>query len=323
MRLEHDMKIKTKINADLLIFFLAVLSVTLISCSLNSSSPSPEVDKKLQVVTTTTFVGDVVGIIGGEAIDLTVLLEPGQNPHSYQPVPQDMVKVSKADLIFANGLGLEDFLDDLLGGTGKADELVIVSEQIIPLEGLDPGHEGDDEGQAHDQDPHVWFDPNNVLSWTEIITDTLVENDPEHAEIYLENAAQYREELKGLDSWIQEQVANIPEENRKLVTDHTVFGYFIEQYGFTQVGAVIPALTTEAETSGQQLSSLIDIIRENNVKAIFIGVDFDPSLSDMIAYDTGAELVPLYFGSLSQGAPAESYLTFMQYNVETIVNALQ
>lgn len=317
------MKIKAKINADLLIFFLAVLSVTLISCSLNSSSPSPEVDKKLQVVTTTTFVGDVVGIIGGEAIDLTVLLEPGQNPHSYQPVPQDMVKVSKADLIFANGLGLEDFLDDLLGGTGKADELVIVSEQIIPLEGLDPGHEGDDEGQAHDQDPHVWFDPNNVLSWTEIITDTLVENDPEHAEIYLENAAQYREELKGLDSWIQEQVANIPEENRKLVTDHTVFGYFIEQYGFTQVGAVIPALTTEAETSGQQLSSLIDIIRENNVKAIFIGVDFDPSLSDMIAYDTGAELVPLYFGSLSQGAPAESYLTFMQYNVETIVNALQ
>ena len=317
------MKIKTKINADLLIFFLAVLSVTLISCSLNSSSPSPEVDKKLQVVTTTTFVGDVVGIIGGEAIDLTVLLEPGQNPHSYQPVPQDMVKVSKADLIFANGLGLEDFLDDLLGGTGKADELVIVSEQIIPLEGLDPGHEGDDEGQAHDQDPHVWFDPNNVLSWTEIITDTLVENDPEHAEIYLENAAQYRDELKGLDSWIQEQVANIPEENRKLVTDHTVFGYFIEQYGFTQVGAVIPALTTEAETSGQQLSSLIDIIRENNVKAIFIGVDFDPSLSDMIAYDTGAELVPLYFGSLSQGAPAESYLTFMQYNVETIVNALQ
>ena len=323
MRLEHDMKIKTKINADLLIFFLAVLSVTLISCSLNSSSPSPEVDKKLQVVTTTTFVGDVVGIIGGEAIDLTVLLEPGQNPHSYQPVPQDMVKVSKADLIFANGLGLEDFLDDLLGGTGKADELVIVSEQIIPLEGLDPGHEGDDEGQAHDQDPHVWFDPNNVLSWTEIITDTLVENDPEHAEIYLENAAQYREELKGLDSWIQEQVANIPEENRKLVTDHTVFGYFIEQYGFTQVGAVIPALTTEAETSGQQLSSLIDIIRENNVKAIFIGVDFNPSLSDMIAHDTGAELVPLYFGSLSQGAPAESYLTFMQYNVETIVNALQ
>jgi ABC-type Zn uptake system ZnuABC Zn-binding protein ZnuA len=188
---------------------------------------------------------------------------------------------------------------------------------------MDTGHDGDDEGQTHDQDPHVWFDPNNVLSWTEIIADTLVENDQEHAEIYLKNAAQYREELIGLDRWIQEQVANIPEENRKLVTDHTVFGYFIEQYGFTQVGAVIPAYTTEAETSGQQLSSLIEIIRENNVEAIFIGVDFDPSLSDMIAHDTGAELVPLYFGSLSQGAPAESYLTFMQYNVETIVNAIQ
>lgn len=323
MRLEQDMKIKTKIKAELLIFFLAILSVTLIGCTLKSSSPPPNVDKKLQVVTTTTFVGDVVGIIGGEAIDLTVLLEPGQNPHSYHPVPQDMVKVSEADLIFANGLGLEDFLDDLLSGTGNADGLVIVSEEITPLQGLEADHGGDDGGQAHDQDPHVWFDPNNVMSWTEIITDTLVENDPEHAEVYLKNAAEYREELKGLDSWIQEQVANIPVENRKFVTDHTVFGYFIEQYGFTQVGAVIPALTTEAETSGQQLSTLIDIIRENNLKAIFIGVDFDPSLSEMIAKDTGAKLVPLYFGSLSQGAPAESYLTFMQYNVETIVNALQ
>jgi len=317
------MKITTKINTGLLIFFLAILSVTLIGCTLNSSSPPLDADKELQVVTTTTFVGDVVSIIGGEAIDLTVLLEPGQNPHSYQPAPQDMVKVSEADLIFANGLGLEDFLDDLLSGTGNADGLVIVSEGITPREGLETDHNGDDEEQAHDQDPHVWFDPNNVISWTKIITESLVENDPEHTEIYLKNAAEYREDLKILDSWIREQVANIPTENRKLVTDHTVFGYFIEQYGFTQVGAVIPAITTEAETSGQQLSTLIDIIRENNVKAIFIGVDFDPSLSEVIAEDTGAKLVPLYFGSLSQGAPAGSYLAFMRYNVEVIVNALK
>jgi len=120
----------------MLIFFLSSLSVTLIGCTINSSSPPPDVDKKLQVVATSTFVGDVVGIIGGEAIDLTVLLEPGQNPHSYHPAPQDMVKVSEADLIFANGLGLEDFLDDLLSGTGNADGLVIVSDDIIPLKGL-------------------------------------------------------------------------------------------------------------------------------------------------------------------------------------------
>jgi ABC-type Zn uptake system ZnuABC Zn-binding protein ZnuA len=234
-----------------------------------------------------------------------------------------MVKVSEADLFFANGLGLEDFLDDLLSGTGNADGLVIVSDDIIPLKGLVDDNEGDDGGQAHDHDPHVWFDPNNVMSWTETIADALVENDPGHAEVYFKNAADYREELRVLDNWIREQVAKIPEENRKLVTDHTVFGYFIEQYGFTQLGAVIPAITTETETSGQQLSTLIDIIRENNLKAIFIGVDFDPSLSEMIAEDTGAKLVPLYFGSLSEGAPAESYLSFMQYNVETIVNALQ
>ena len=317
------MKTNIKINAGLLLFSLVILSGTLIGCTLNSTTPPPDEDNKLQVVATTTFVGDVVGIIGGETIELTVLLEPGQNPHSYQPAPQDMVKVSEADLIFANGLGLEDFLDDLLSGTGNADVLVIVSEEIAPLEGLEADQDGDDEGQAHDQDPHVWFDPNNVMSWTKVIADTLVEIDPDHADIFIKNAAEYREDLQFLDDWIQEQIANIPAENRNLVTDHTVFGYFVERFGFTQVGAVIPAKTTEAETSGQQLSALIDIIRENNVKAIFIGVDFDPALSEMIAEDTGAELISLYFGSLSQGAPAESYLAFMRYNVETIVNALQ
>jgi ABC-type Zn uptake system ZnuABC Zn-binding protein ZnuA len=107
------------------------------------------------------------------------------------------------------------------------------------------------------------------------------------------------------------------------VTDHTVFGYFVEEYGFTQIGAVIPAQTTEAETSGQQLAYLIDIIREEEVKAIFIGVDFDPTLSQMVAKDTGVDLIPLYFGSLSAGAPAGTYLTFMRHNVKTIVNALR
>ncbi len=143
------------------------------------------------------------------------------------------------------------------------------------------------------------------------------------ADTYLDNAAAYREELNELDGWIRDQVALIPLENRELVTDHMVFGYFVEEYGFTQIGAVIPAQTTEAETSGQQLAYLIDIIQEEEVKAIFVGVDFDPTLSQIVAEDTGVDLVPLHFGSLSAGTPAGTYLTFMRHNVKTIVNALQ
>jgi ABC-type Zn uptake system ZnuABC Zn-binding protein ZnuA len=239
-----------------------------------------------------------------------------------------MVKVFEADLIFINGLGLEEFLDDLIAGTGNADAVIIVSDGISPLKRAEGDHEdedqeGDEGHSGSDQDPHVWFDPNNIIIWTEQIAFALAEKDPENAEIYLENAEAYREELKELDGWIREQVALIPPANRELVTDHTVFGYFVEEYGFTQIGAVIPAQTTEAETSGQQLAYLIDIIREEEVKAIFIGVDFDPTLSQMVAKDTGVDLIPLYFGSLSAGAPAGTYLTFMRHNVKTIVNALR
>ncbi len=313
---------------SLLIFTLVTLSVFLIGCSVKTTMAPPAAGEKLKVVATTSFVGDVVGVIAGQEVELIVLLEPGQNPHAYQTAPQDMVNVSEADLIFVNGLGLEEFLDDLIAGTGNADAVIMVSEGISPLERAeqdhdDEGQEGDEGHTGSDQDPHVWFDPNNIIIWTENIAFALAEKDPENADTYLENAAAYREELKELDGWIRDQVALIPLENRELVTDHMVFGYFVEEYGFTQIGAVIPAQTTEAETSGQQLAYLIDIIQEEEVKAIFIGVDFDPTLSQIVAEDTGVDLVPLYFGSLSAGTPAGTYLTFMRHNVKTIVNALQ
>ncbi len=108
-----------------------------------------------------------------------------------------------------------------------------------------------------------------------------------------------------------------------MVTDHTTLGYFAQEYGLVQIGAVIPALTTEAETSGMELAELIDTIRDNQARAIFVGVDYDPSLAQRVADETGVKLVPLYFGSLSDGGPAGTYLSFMRYNVSAIVEALQ
>jgi len=326
--LEREMIVKNNKSFILLIFTLTALSLFLIGCSVQVTMAPPAAGDKLKVVGTTSFVGDVVGVIAGQEVELIVLLEPGQNPHAYQTAPRDMVHVSEADLIFVNGLGLEEFLDDLIAGTGNDDAVIIVSDGISPLQRAeqdngDENQEGDENHHGSDQDPHVWFDPNNVMIWTENIAFALAEKDPENADTYLENAAAYREELKELDGWIRDQVALIPPENREMVTDHTVFGYFVEEYGFTQIGAVIPAQTTEAETSGQQLAYLIDIIREEEVKAIFIGVDFDPTLSQIVAEDTGVDLVSLYFGSLSTGVPAGTYLTFMRHNVNLIVNALQ
>lgn len=342
-------------------WFVIALMTVLVGCS-PPAVQSGEGDK-VKVVATTTFLGDTVKRVAGDAVDLVVILKPGQNPHAYQAAPRDLVQVSDADLVFANGFGLEEFLDDLLTGAENQDALVIASRNISPLlvnsntrshaegeehpeeahegehhhqEGEDHGddhhqdednpEEGESQDQEHNhlgQDPHVWFDPNNVILWVEVISEQLAAQDPGQADLYRQNAAVYREELEELDRWIREQTAAIPEENRELVTGHTVFGYFAEEYGFEQIGAVIPAPTTEAETSGQQLAALLETIQENNVGAIFVSRDIDPTLAERVAEDTGAELVPLYFGSLTEGDPAETYLDFMRYNVEAIAAALK
>lgn len=325
---------KKQIRIGSFFLILTLLSVCFVGCRTKSGG-TPPVTEKLRVVTTTTFLGDVVGIIAGDVTELTVLLEAGQNPHVYQPTPQDLVKVSKADLIFVNGLGLEEFLDDLLDGIETTAAVFEVSEGISPLEVRDPDseHKGDEEqDQDHKseklpsssgEDPHVWFNPNNIMIWIDNIEAVLGENDPDNNETYRNNAAAYRSEIIQLDYWIREQVAQIPPENRKLVTDHTSLNYFAEEYGFEQIGAVIPAQTTEAETSGQQLAELIDTIREQEVKAIFVGIDYDSTLSQRVAEETGINLIPLYISSLSAEPPAESYLTFMRFNIKTIVDALK
>ena len=321
------MLIKTKFS--FLIGIALLLGLVLAACDSLNYQPATDEDPGLEIVVTTTFIGDVMRQVAGESPQITVLLEPGQNPHSYHPAPQDMVNISRADAIFINGLDLEEFLDDLLDGSNSTAELIVVSEGIQMLGTLDqddPNAEGyeteEDHGHGVGNDPHVWFDPNNLIVWTDNIINALSELDPDHASDYLANGRAYQEELIALDSWIRSEVDRLPEMNRKLVTDHTSLGYFAEEYGFTQVGAVIPALTTEAETSGRELAGLIDTIRENQVKAIFIGIDFDPNLAERVAEETGVDLIPLYFGSLSDGEPAGTYLDFMHYDVTAIINGL-
>ncbi len=148
--------------------------------------------------------------------------------------------------------------------------------------------------------------------------------DPAHAAEYAANADAYINELTALDAWIREQVAQIPEANRRLVTEHATFGYFAARYGFEQVGAIIPSLSTGSSPSAQELAKLEDTIRASGVKAIFVGSTVSPDLSRRVADDTGVQLVPLFTDSLSAaGGGADSYLAFMRYNVTAIVEALK
>jgi len=275
-------------------------------------------EEKLRVVATTTIVGDVVRQVGGETIALTVLLPPGVDPHSYEPTPQDIVAMTEAELIFINGAGLEANLERLLRKVAVEAKVEVVSVS----EGVEIRRLG--EGEDGDLDPHVWFDPQNVLIWVENIEGKLAELDPVNAELYAAAARSYKAALRGLDDWILEQVERIPREQRKLVTDHLFLGYFAERYGFNYLGAIFPGLSTLAEPSAGELAELIEIIRREEVRAIFVGMTVNPALAEQIAADTGVELVFLYTGSLSgPSGPADTYLKLMQYDVLEIVRALE
>jgi ABC-type Zn uptake system ZnuABC Zn-binding protein ZnuA len=182
----------------------------------------------------------------------------------------------------------------------------------------------DENGHHNEADPHVWTDPNNVLVWVASIQNTLGELDPDNAAIYQANADQYGQELQQLDAWIREQVAQIPTEIREIITDHLVFGYFADEYGFTQVGAILPGYSTLAEPSAQELAQTEDAIRDLGVKALFVGETVNSQVAKQVALDTGLQLVFLNTGSLSEeGGQADSYLDYIRYNVEAIVNALK
>jgi len=310
------------INSFFYVTLLVVLSF-LTACNQNITPPARY--GKLKVMATTTIVGDVVAQVGGDLIDLSVLLPTGADPHSFDPTPQDVAKVVGADVIFANGAGLEDFLDNLIESAGAQDKVVHVSEDIEFL--ISEGQDHDNEDEDHDHisaNPHTWTDPNNVIVWVHTIKQKLNELDPENSEAYQVNADKYTTELVALDAWIQEQVKIIPVENRKLVTDHAIFGYFATRYGFEQIGALIPSFSTLAEPTAQDLAKIEDAVQNLDVKAVFVGNTVNSNLAERIAEDTGMQLIFVYTGSLSQpDGEAGTYLDYVRYNTFAFVDALK
>jgi ABC-type Zn uptake system ZnuABC Zn-binding protein ZnuA len=294
------------------------------------SSADLQEGEKLRVVATTNIVADVIAIVGGESIELTALMPVGTDPHAYEPTTGDLRTISQAHVVFINGLGLETFLEEMLSNAGSEAAIVSLSEGIAARafseEDSDETDTGGDVHENHSHgsfDPHVWFDPSNVMIWVENAAQTLSTMDPANNGVYQENARTYGEKLQALDSWIGEMVSRIPQENRKLVTDHLAFGYFAERYGFEMVGAVIPVFSSAAEPSAQEIAALEESIRELGVRAIFVGTSVNPKTVQAVAEDTGIQMCTLYTGSLSEpDGPAGNYLDFMRYNVETIVNAL-
>ncbi len=300
--------------------------------------------EKLQVIATTNIVGDVVRQVAGDALDLTVMIGLGQNPHSYQPTPSAMRTAETAHIAFTNGLELEEnLLDDLEAvATGY---IVPVSAGIEPIEGGhdhddDHDHEGEDhdhdeEGVDHDDhvhaagDPHVWTDPNNAIVWVENIVEVLSEADPANADGYRSRGDDYISELEEIDIFIRQAIREVPRSRRKIVVDHQAFNYFAEEYGLEVVGAIIPNTTDTAEPSAREIASVVELIRAEDVGVIFVGRTASRGLTQLaeaVAEESGrpVRIVSTLTGSLApEGEPGDTYLGFLRYNAEQIVAGLR
>ncbi|MCD6401726.1 MAG: zinc ABC transporter substrate-binding protein [Anaerolineales bacterium] len=311
-------------NRMLNITALVILALILMACNPTQPQTSSETPGKLKVVATTTIVGDVVSNVGDDLIDLTILLPIGTDPHAFDPNPQDVVKISDAEIIFINGAGLETFLEPLLENANTKNKVISVSEGIDLINTSNNQEEKSAANPKNSYDPHVWTDPNNTIVWVDNIEKALIEADPNNAAAYHKNAENYRAELHDLDQWIRNQVSQIPPENRNIITDHLIFAYFARRYDFNQIGAIISGYSTLAQPSAQELAALEEAIHKVGVRVILVGNTINPNLAERVAEDTGSQLVFIYTGSLSpKGDGASTYLDYIRYNVNTIVNALK
>ncbi|HEY9814492.1 MAG TPA: zinc ABC transporter substrate-binding protein [Candidatus Obscuribacterales bacterium] len=266
-----------------------------------------------RVVTTTTVIAHWTQELGGDAIELVPLMDPGVDPHIYEPVPADTVAIESADLIFYNGYNLEPGLIRIIEATGIDATVVPVGESVSPLD-------MEQEGQRV-PDPHVWGDVSHAVTMVETMRDQLIALLPEERDRIQQNATDYITQLRSLDTWVTEQVATIPANQRQLVTTHDAFQYYARAYGLEVPGTLI-GISTEEQPSAQTVQRLVDTIRTLNVPAIFAETTLNPQLITTVAQEAGVPLAEQELYSDSLGAPGsrgDSYITMIEANTEAIV----
>jgi ABC-type Zn uptake system ZnuABC Zn-binding protein ZnuA/ABC-type Mn2+/Zn2+ transport system permease subunit len=279
-------------------------------------STGPDSGGRLEVVATTTVIGDWVRKVGGDAVSVDQVLEPNTDPHEYEPRPSDIEGAAGAGLVFANGDGLDGWIDEVVSDSGSGADVADLGASVP--ERL-PGEEEGDE--ASEYDPHWWHDPRNAEAAVREIERRLIAVDPSRRRLFERNAGAYLARLRALDRGIAACFAAVPAGRRKLVTDHDAFGYFAHRYGIEVVGAVIPSQTTQAQPSAKDLSELARTIEEEKVTAIFPESSLSPKVAEAIARQTGASAEhTLYGDSLgAEGSAGATYLGMEAANADAMV----
>ncbi|MEU3099075.1 zinc ABC transporter substrate-binding protein AztC [Streptomyces sp. NPDC006967] len=283
-------------------------------------------DDRPRVVVTTNILGDVTREIVGDEAGVTVLMKPDADPHSFGLSARQAAELENADLVVFNGLGLEE---NVLRHVEAADDAgvatVEVGRAVDPLTYRAPADGGPDEA-AGQPDPHFWTDPDRVRLAAALIADEVVENvDGVDERTVRSNAARYDRQLVRLTAWMEKSFDRIPEDGRALVTNHHVFGYLADRFGFRVIGAVVPSGTTLASPSSSDLRSLTRAMREAGVSTVFADSSRPTRLADVLRDELGGrvEIVELYSESLTaRGGGADTYLRMMRANTLAVTDGL-
>jgi ABC-type Zn uptake system ZnuABC Zn-binding protein ZnuA len=299
-----------------------VLIGSLAACGGGTSSDEGGVT----VVATTTQVGSIAAELGGDAIDLTVLLKPGIEAHDYEITPADGAAIEQSALILKSGAGLETWLDDAIATIGGEDRVRDLSEGIqLRTPSGDDREEASGEEHAEEVDPHYWMSAPNAVHMVENARDALVEAAPDAADGISERADVLIGRLEAADEEIRALIDEIPTERRKVVTDHDALGYFIDEYGLEFLGSVFPSLDVSADPSARDIEELVSLIRENDVPAIFSESAVNPQLAEVVVEETGATLSDetLYTDSLgASGSGADTLDGMLLHNARVIHDGL-
>ena len=293
------------------LFRAGLLGLSLAACAL----PAWAQDKTLNVVASFTVLADIVHQVGGDSVAVRSLVGPNGDPHVYEPTPQDAQALAKADVVIVSGLDLEGWMDRLITASGYKGKIIVASDGIVTRRMEDDGKEI--------TDPHAWNSAANGAVYAANVTKALVAADPAHAAAYQANGTKYEATLKDLDSWARREVATIPAAKRKVITSHDAFGYLGAAYSIEFRAPV--GFSTESEASAGDVAKLIDQIKKEHIKAVFIENATDPRLVQQVAKASGAQMGgELYAEALStEDGPASTYEKMFRYNITTLVAGMK
>ena len=280
-------------------------------------------EAKLKVETTIGMVADLVKQVGGDRIEVSQLMGPGVDPHLYKPTSQDAARLAKADVIFYSGLMLEGRMGDLFSRLARRGVSAYpVTETVDKKKLLEPA-----EFEGH-YDPHLWFDVELWAMTVPAIVNGLCESDPAGKKTYEANGELLTKKLTELHSWCQKKAAELPKSSRILVTSHDAYNYFGRAYGFKVIG--LQGVSTVSEAALSDMSSLVDFIKKQEVKAIFVETSVNPEAIKRVSSDAKVKIGGELFsdamgkkGEMHGGFDTGTYDGMVRHNLTIIVNALK